>query len=508
MTVPFSNGRLTRRDFLQLSAATAAAALVVDPATASAAALPDDLTALSGVQAIAAMKRGELTAERYAEALLARCKAAESLNAFITLRPDRVLESARGADKARASGARLGALHGLPIPIKDSVNTKDLPTTAGTPALRSFQPGVDAPLVVQLREAGAIVLGKTNLHEISMGYTSANLATGAVHNPYDTSRIPGGSSGGSAAAVASRMAPLSVAEDTAGSIRVPAAMCGIVGFRPTTGRYPTRGVVPMTALFDQVGPHARSVEDVVLFDAAITADQTRVAPVPLRGVKLGVVRSYYFADLDAEVARLMDDALGRLTNAGARIVELRIPDLAELVGKTALPIILHDLKPALAAYLAEFGAGVSIDQVLAAASANIRATLTATAGSVPSDTDYRTLITVTRPMLRQRFADVFASSGVNAIVFPTTPLPAVPITQGPTISVAGADVPFDPFFGRNVVPGSTTGLPGLVLPAGLTRNGLPVGIEFDGPPGSDRRLLGLGLSLQTALGPVPPPKIA
>jgi mandelamide amidase len=184
------------------------------------------------------MKRGEVTAERFASALLARCKAAESLNAFITLQPERVLESARAADKRRLSGARLGALHGLPIPIKDSVNTKDMPTTGGTPALRHFQPTVDAPLITRLRDAGAIVLGKTNLHEISMGYTSANLSSGAVHNPYDVSRIPGGSSGGSAAAVSARLAPLSVAEDTAGSIRVPAAMRHRVF--ADTGRYPSQ----------------------------------------------------------------------------------------------------------------------------------------------------------------------------------------------------------------------------------------------------------------------------
>ena len=232
-----SHSEWSRREFL-CATTTGAGALALGAPALDAVTSPSELWELSAGDAVAAMKRGDITAERYASALLARCKAAESLNAFITLEPERVLESARAADKRRASGLRLGTLHGLPVPIKDSVNTKDLPTSGGTRALLGFHPGVDAPLVTRLCDAGAIVLGKTNLHEISMGYTSANFTTGAVHNPYDVNRIPGGSSGGSAAAVAARLAPLSVAEDTAGSIRVPAAMCGIVGFRPTTSRYP------------------------------------------------------------------------------------------------------------------------------------------------------------------------------------------------------------------------------------------------------------------------------
>ena len=184
------------------------------------------LADLSAMEAVAAMRRGDLSAEEYATALLDRCAQGSRLNAFITLEPERVLEAARAADRSLASGVEPGPLHGLPIPIKDSVNTKDYRTTGGTRALRDFRPAEDAELVRRLTGAGAIVLGKTNIHELSFGWTSNNQAFGAVRNPYDTDRIPGGSSGGTAAAVAARMAPLGVAEDTQGSIRVPAAMCG------------------------------------------------------------------------------------------------------------------------------------------------------------------------------------------------------------------------------------------------------------------------------------------
>jgi Asp-tRNA(Asn)/Glu-tRNA(Gln) amidotransferase A subunit family amidase len=169
------------------------------------------------------------------------------------------LEAARAADKARAAGATLGMLHGLPIPVKDSVNTKDLPTSNGTRALRDFKAKDDAAVLKPLFAQGAILMGKTNLHELSYGWTSNNATFGPVRNPYDPEHVPGGSSGGSAAAVAARIAPLAIAEDTLGSIRVPASMCGLAGLRSTFGRYPDDGIMPLTVnKFDQVGPLARS----------------------------------------------------------------------------------------------------------------------------------------------------------------------------------------------------------------------------------------------------------
>ena len=232
------------------------------------------------------------------QALLRRCETGAGLNAFITLRTEQVLEAARERDRERRSGKSPGPLHGLPIPVKDSINTCDLPTTAGTPALRHFQPRQDAPVVHALRAAGALVLGKTNLHELSFGYTSNNHAFGAVGNPYDQQRSPGGSSGGTGAAIAYRMAPLGIAEDTEGSIRVPAALCGIAGFRPSTGRYSTAGRIPITPLFDQIGPHARTVADLLLFDSVLTGGVSSVTTPSLRRIRLGVIRSYFYSGLD------------------------------------------------------------------------------------------------------------------------------------------------------------------------------------------------------------------
>ncbi|MFI4973840.1 MAG: indoleacetamide hydrolase [Caulobacterales bacterium] len=468
---------------------------------------------LSATRAVAAMRAGEFTAEAYADALLARCAAGQSLNAFITLSPDRVREAARAADRLRAAGGALGALHGLPIPVKDSVNTKDLRTTAGTAALRDFHPAADATAVARLRAAGASVLGKTNLHELSFGWTSNNLAFGAVHNPYDPARIPGGSSGGTAAAVAARMAPLGVAEDTQGSIRVPAALCGVCGFRPTTGRYPTEGTAPITPLFDQIGPHARVVSDLALFDAVMTGDARPIEPVPLRGLRLGLVRGYYFAGLDEQVEQAMDAVLGRLRAAGVVLVEAEAPGLADLVSQVTGPVQIHDAAAALTAYLKASGAPVSFDQLMAQVSPDVKAIferfVVPGAPFAVSDTAYAAARDVHRPAMQRLFADYFSQHGVAAILFPATMTRATVIGQADTVTIAGAEVPFATAIARNIAPGSTAGLPGLILPAGLTREGrLPVGLELDGPAGSDRHLLGVGLAIEAALGPLPAPALA
>ncbi len=511
--MPKSDPReLSRRSFVLGASATmamtAAPAAFSAPSPVSASA---PLLDLSAVEAVARMSRGEMTAEHYAGALLGRCKALGSLNAFITLEPARVLDAARDCDRRRRAGEKPGPMFGLPIPIKDSVNTRDYPTTAGTPALRHFRPAQDAPVVGTLRAAGAIVMGKTNLHELSYGWTSDNHAFGAVHNPYDPTRIPGGSSGGTAVAIAAHMAPLGVAEDTQGSIRVPAALCGICGFRPTTGRYPTKGCVPISPLFDQVGPHARTVGDLALFDSVVVNEGHPLAPTSLHGVRIGVVRDYWFAGLDPEVERVTTLAIQRIKAAGAQIIETKLPDLQSLIDLTTDAVQNHDVSIALAQYLQEYGAGVSFADLVAQASDDIRATFRSTvmpgAPNAVSESVYAAAREVHLPALRRLYRDYFARTGVAAIVFPATMVAAPAIGEDVTVNIQGRKVRFDVAIARNISPGSTAGIPGLVLPAGVTAAGLPIGIEFDAPAGSDRALLTLGLSLQTALGPIQPPNL-
>ncbi len=469
------------------------------------------LIQLSATEAVRQMTRGELACEHYAAALLARCEATRSLNAWIALEPQRVLAAARACDQRRQAGAHPGPLFGLPIPVKDSVNTAEYPTTAGTPALRHFHPAEDAPLVTSLKAAGAIVLGKTNLHELSYGWTSNNLAFGAVHNPYDPQRIPGGSSGGTAAAIAARMAPLGIAEDTEGSIRVPAAFCGIMGFRPTTGRYPTRACVPISHLFDQVGPHARNVADLALFDSVITHDWRPLRPIPLRGVRLGIVRDYWFTNLDPEVERITQAAFDRLRAAGAELVESELPGLATLIDLITEPVQNHDVRLTLASYLREYHAGITFDELVRQASPDIRAVFDGYvlpgSRNFVTDAVYDTAVHRQLPQLRQLYRDYFARTGVAAIIFPATMVPALPIGSENDVTIQGQAVPFETAVARNIAPGSTAGLPGLVLPTGLTSGGLPVAIELDAAAGADRALLALGRSVAEALGDIPAPSI-
>jgi len=500
---------ISRREFL-LGSAGAAFATPAGGKLAHASTGASPLIDLSATDAVAAMTRGDFTAERYAAALLERCRHEQSLNAFITLEPQRVLAQARDCDQARRAGHKPGPLFGLPVPVKDSVNTADYPTSGGTPALRHFRPAADAPVVAALKAAGAIVLGKTNLHELSYGWTSNNLSFGAVRNPYDPKRIPGGSSGGTAAAIASHCAPLGVAEDTEGSIRIPAAYCGIAGFRPTTGRYSTSGCIPITHLFDQVGPLARHVGDLALFDSVVANDWLPPAQVSLRGLRLGVVRDYWFRDLDPEVARLSEHALERLEDAGVVLVEGHIPELARLIELTTLPIQDHDVPLELAKYLQTYGAGIDVDTLVAQASPDIRdyflsAVLPGSARRV-TEPAYAEAVIQYLPELRRRYRQYFADHGVAAMVFPVSMVPPPLIGEEKTLRVGGKDIAFEVAVSRNIAPGSTAGLPGLVLPVGLTAAGLPVALEFDAPSGADRALLAMGRQFEAVLGPVSPPK--
>ena len=480
---------ISRRDFLA-HGAMATGFVVGRPSAAWPIFAPQrsDLLDLTATAAVAAMKSGDIKAEQYARALLDAASRLSSLNAFRAINPDAVLEAARTADKGRASNALLGALHGLPVPVKDSVNTTAYTTTNGTRALADFRPRTNAAVITRLLSTGAFVMGKTNLHELSLGYSSTNPTFGAVHNPYDRTRVPGGSSGGSAAAVAARMAPLAIAEDTLGSIRIPATMCGICGFRPTHGRYPNDGTMPLTQdKFDQVGPVARSVEDLALFDSAITRETVQLQHVELRNVRIGVAE-YFLTDLDPEVERVTNAAVHRLRDAGVTIVRAEIPEEVKGASAAAIAIIRAELAPAMRTFLSQEAADVSLEDIAAQAGTDVKGFLTST---VPPN--YEAML-AQRSRISEVIRSYFASNNLDALCFPPALTPAFEIGK------AGRSL------ARNVSHGSVSGMASLVLPAGVTSAGLPVGLEFDSLPGTDRRLLAIGVSLQRALGPIPAPE--
>lgn len=463
-----------------------------------------ELLELSAVEAVAAMRNGSLRSERYAQALLDRAARLERLNAFRTLRADHVLEAARSADQARAAGAALGRLHGLPIPVKDSVNTRALPTSNGARALERFQPARDAAVLDPLFAQGAILMGKTNIHEMSRGWTSNNLAFGAVRNPHDEARIPGGSSGGSAAAVAACMAPLAIAEDTLGSIRIPASLCGIAGLRPTYGRYPNSGTTPLTKeKFDQVGPLARNVADLALFDAVVTGDARPITAAPLHGVRIGISRDDWLAGLEPAVERVVHEALERLGAAGVELVDVHIAEEFKAASYIAGVIIAFENQSAISDFLAAYGSPATFHEVLAQASPLLRAAYDA---PPPARETYESALR-SRETLRAMTHELFRSHNVQALAFPSALAVAPPIGDNLEFEIRGERVSIRTVMSRNTSLGSVASLCSVVLPAGLSPDGLPVGMEFAGRSGADRELLALGLSLEGVLGAAPAPKL-
>src|SRR5687768_3753261 len=305
----------------------AATLLLVVLATASCASTarrPADLTELGVVDGARLIRAGQVTSAELTLAYLARADARADLNAFVTLDREGVLAAARRADADLAAGRVRGPLHGVPLVVKDNVHVAGLPNTAGTPALRRFVPTTSAPVAQKLIDAGAIVLGKTNMHELAFGISGYNegfftAQPIGTRNPYDRTRIAGGSSSGTGAAIAARMAPGGLGSDTGGSVRIPAGVTGGAGLRPTLGRYSQEGVTPISHSRDTVGPMARTVADVALLDAVITGG-TAPSPAPLRGVKLGVYRAYFWGDLNADTRAVTEAALDKLRGAGVTIV--------------------------------------------------------------------------------------------------------------------------------------------------------------------------------------------
>src|SRR5437016_4353859 len=350
---------LDRRRFLKLAGLTALAAAA--PRTGE----PTEhagLLHLTATEAVRHISEGSLSAETYARALLAQAERLSFLDTIISIDPEAVLEAARLVDVSRRRGRTLGPLAGLPLLVKDNIDTKALPTTAGTPGLLANRPRADAPLLDPLFGAGALLFANANMHELAFGITSHNYHFGAVRNPYDSTLIPGGSSGGTGAGIAARVCPAGLGTDTGGSVRIPAALCGVVGLRPTKGRYSIAGIVPISHTRDTPGPMGRTVADVALLDAVETLT-TPARPARLRGLRLGVPRNPFWQDLDPEVAAVMEDALHRLRALGVVLVEVDVPGVVTLDQQAGFPIALFEANLDIPAYLAAEGNGITFDDI-------------------------------------------------------------------------------------------------------------------------------------------------
>ena len=465
-----------------------------------------DLTNLTASEAAAKIRKGEITSEALTKALIEKAKAGKSLNVFITLDESGALKAAKAADAAGKEKKWKGALHGVPIVLKDNIHVAGLPNTAGTPGMKEFVPKENAPVAQKLIDAGAIVLGKTNMHELAFGITSNNKAFGAVRNPYATKCIAGGSSGGNGAAIASRMAPAGLGTDTGGSVRIPSALNGIFGFRPTVGRYPAAGITPISHTRDTAGPMARCVEDLLLLDSVITDAKDKPTSAKLKGLRIGVPKSLN-EGVSKETARLMGEALSKLKGAGAELVDVDIPGLMKLNNAVSFPIVLYEVKIDLPEYAKK--SGVDLDfkgYAETIASPDVKGLFAALAKGDPPTIPkkvYENAMKKHRPALIKAYEDCFSKHKIQALAFPTTPLPAAPIGDDQETMLNGKKAPTFATFIRNTDPGSNAGIPGLTIPIGLTKNGLPVGMELDGLSGADRKLLAIGLAVEKLFNPTP-----
>ena len=462
----------------------------------------------------AAYKCGALTAAQLVQAYLERIQAYDragpKLNVVIHLNHEALEEAAALDEHLRKTGKFVGPLHGIPVLLKDNVNTKDMPTTGGSLSLAGYTPATDAAITRKLRSAGAIILAKVNLHELAIWGETVSAIRGQTLNPYDLTRTPGGSSGGTGAGVAANFAIAGIGTDTVNSIRSPASANNIVGIRPTLGLVSRAGVIPYSFTQDAAGPLARTVGDaakmlnvLVGYDpddpatawsvGNIEKDYTKfLKAAGVKGKRIGVLRSFFgSATINEAVNAVANKAVEDLRRLGATLIELNTPDLDS--GKMTDDISVHtyEFKPAINAYLAEGNAPVkSLEGIIASGNfhPNIGDNIKK-AQSLEMDDGYR-LRLPKRSELQQRVMKIMADDRLDAIVFPHQKRLVVPVGE---IQVE-----------RNGALGSVTGFPSIVVPGGFSSQtptaalGVPVGIEFFGRPWSERVLIEIAYGYEQA----------
>jgi aspartyl-tRNA(Asn)/glutamyl-tRNA(Gln) amidotransferase subunit A len=430
----------------------------------------------------------EVSSVEVTESCLSRIEADNGrLNAFITVLGDQARQDARRADADIAAGRCRGPLHGVPISLKDLIDLAEVPTTAASRVLAGHVARADAVVAARLREAGAIFLGKCNLHEFAFGTTSEDSAFGPVHNPWDQARSAGGSSGGSAAAVVSGMGLASVGTDTGGSIRIPSAVCGCVGLKPTSGELPCDGIIPLSWTLDHVGPLARSVSDAWLLFQAMAGTPNppplKTGGAPSGALRLGLLKPYFLDVLDDGVRDVFEGACAALAKAGVALADRAVAHAADTA-----TIYLHLQLPEASAYHAPM-----LDTHPELYTLPVRQRLEM--GRYVTGEDYARA---------RRGAGVLrgevdaALDGVDALVLPTVPIVAQPLGST-SLVVGGQPHPVRGLMLRLTQLFDVTGHPAITIPCGRSRENLPVGLQLVGRRGQTTELLELAGVVERAL---------
>ena len=451
----------------------------------------DALCFLGGAELGRRIARGELSPVEVTRAHLERIGRLDAgLGAYLTVTADRALAEAAAAEREIAAGRRRGPLHGVPLALKDLFDTAGVATTAGSKILARHTPARDAAVVERLREAGLVLLGKTNMHEFAFGTTTDNQHYGPCRNPWDRERSPGGSSGGSGAALAAGLCAVALGTDSGGSIRIPAAACGVAGLKPTLGRVSRRGVVPLSWSFDTVGPMARTVEDLALLLSAIAgpdpadewcsarpaADFTRDLARGARGVVIGVPRDWFFDGVEPGIAAAVRAAIAVLEGEGARCAEVALPGMADA----------HTAHHAILASEAAAFHGAWLRERPQDYGDAIRAALEL--GALIPAVDY---VNARRVQSAVRATFRAALAGADVLVTPS--LPQAPLRVGEAMS-REPEVAWN----RLLTPVNVAGFPALSVPCGFDGAGMPVGLQIIGRPFEEPLLLRVARAYERA----------
>ena len=484
--------------------------------------MTSDLVRLTAAQTAAAVAGGEVSAVEVTQAHLDRiAEVDERVHAFLHIDTDGALAAAGTVDAARASGAELSPLAGVPLALKDVMTQRGIPTTCGSRILEGWRPPYDATVTARLKDAGVVILGKTNMDEFAMGSSTEHSAYGPTHNPWDLDRIPGGSGGGSAAAVASFEAPLAIGTDTGGSIRQPAAVTGTVGVKPTYGAVSRYGLVALASSLDQAGPCARTVLDAALLHATIAGhdplDSTSLTdPVPdvvaaarrgdVQGLRVGVVKELGGEGYQPGVRQRFDEAVQVLTALGADVVEVSCPHFPYALAAYYL-ILPSECSSNLAKFdgvrfgirVGEDDGSPSIEQVMGRTRAagfgaeTIRRIMLGTYALSAGYYDaYYGQAQKVRTLIQRDFAAAFEQADV--LVSPTAPTTAFRLGEK-------LDDPLAMYLNDiATIPANLAGTPGMSLPVGLApEDGLPVGLQIMAPAMADDRLYNVGAALEREL---------
>ena len=511
--------RTDRRKFIQAGLITGAAAMASGsiPRISHGANLKEDFGTSSLYELSRLIQNRKISCTELVQGYLDRIKkydGQDGINAFITLNGEGAIEEAKKLDNMLKEGRYLGPLHGIPIALKDNIETKGIRTTGGTKVLKNWVPPSEGTVVSRLKVKGAIIIGKNNMHELAFGMTNNNPHYGPARNPYDKARIPGGSSGGTAAAVAAGLCAGGLGTETGSSVRMPAALCGVVGLRPTFGLVGKSGLIEIAFTRDSIGPITRTVEDTAILLQEIAGPDPRDpdasrSEIPnyreflktgLEGVRLGVPRKYFYEDNDPEVERIIEQSLKTLEKLGAKLVDVQLGKEFELFSLVGIKIFIAECVNLVEDYLKNVDPAATIEKYLPEFGPDVSGILGSQKGTpgakpVPAY-EYLKAIRTDKAKVLRSFQE--ALIGNHALVAPTTPVPATMIGEEREIELRGRKVPLFATFARYTSPVSLVGLPAISIPAGWTTGGLPVGIQFIGRHWDEARIIQMAYAYQEA----------